>query len=212
MLPESGSKTRRQVMAEYVVNHDNFAKSYVNRLWGYLLGVGLIEPLDDIRAGVEVRAPHLGQQLRAADDPVAVPEGRRTWVKIRSMVQGVEGFVPLAFLDVLELRGLAAPVEPEPVIEDGCDFLAGDLFATTLRLNLRNAPGRQSGILRNLDPNMLGTAHSGPVSADGIDWIEASIGDETGWLASMVMSSCVGPTPPLVNTGRAAAALRSLAP
>jgi hypothetical protein len=28
-----------------------FAKSYVNRLWSYLLGVGLIEPVDDIRAG-----------------------------------------------------------------------------------------------------------------------------------------------------------------
>ena len=28
-----------------------FARSYVNRLWGYLLGVGIIEPIDDIRAG-----------------------------------------------------------------------------------------------------------------------------------------------------------------
>ena len=28
-----------------------FAKSYVNRMWSYLLGVGIIEPIDDIRAG-----------------------------------------------------------------------------------------------------------------------------------------------------------------
>lgn len=125
-----------------------------------------------------------GNKVELLRDPVAVQEGRRTWVKIRSVVLGVEGFVPLAFLDVRELRGLSAPVEPEPVIEEGCGFLAGDLFATTLRLNLRNTPGRQSDILRSLEPNMLGTAHSGPVSADGIDWLQAWIGDETGWLAA----------------------------
>ncbi len=36
-----------------------FAKSYVNRLWGYLLGVGIIEPLDDIRAGNPATNPEL---------------------------------------------------------------------------------------------------------------------------------------------------------
>jgi hypothetical protein len=36
-----------------------FARSYVNRLWGYLLGVGLIEPIDDIRAGNPPTNPEL---------------------------------------------------------------------------------------------------------------------------------------------------------
>src|SRR5688572_31075294 len=36
-----------------------FASSYVNRLWGYLLGAGLIEPLDDIRAGNPPTNPEL---------------------------------------------------------------------------------------------------------------------------------------------------------
>ena len=36
-----------------------FAKSYVNRLWGYLFGVGIIEPLDDIRAGNPATNPEL---------------------------------------------------------------------------------------------------------------------------------------------------------
>ena len=42
---------RRQDIAAWLSSKDNpyFAKSYVNRLWGYLLGVGIIEPLDDLR-------------------------------------------------------------------------------------------------------------------------------------------------------------------
>lgn len=44
---------RRDQMAHWITAKDNqyFARSYVNRIWGYLLGMGLIEPLDDIRAG-----------------------------------------------------------------------------------------------------------------------------------------------------------------
>lgn len=46
-------KSRREQLADWLTSKDNqyFAKSYVNRLWAYLLGQGLIEPIDDIRAG-----------------------------------------------------------------------------------------------------------------------------------------------------------------
>ena len=45
--------TRRQEFAAWLTSPDNryFARSYVNRLWGYLFGVGIIDPIDDIRAG-----------------------------------------------------------------------------------------------------------------------------------------------------------------
>ena len=45
--------TRRQQFAAWITSPDNeyFAKSYVNRLWGYLFGAGIIDPIDDIRAG-----------------------------------------------------------------------------------------------------------------------------------------------------------------
>ncbi|ADB17052.1 protein of unknown function DUF1549 [Pirellula staleyi DSM 6068] len=45
--------SRREELAHWITSKDNqyFAKSYVNRLWGYLFGVGIIEPIDDIRAG-----------------------------------------------------------------------------------------------------------------------------------------------------------------
>lgn len=56
-----GDATRREQIAAWITSPENdyFAKSYVNRVWGYLLGVGLIEPLDDIRAGNPPTNPEL---------------------------------------------------------------------------------------------------------------------------------------------------------
>ena len=48
-------------LAHWIDHQDNpyFARSYVNRLWGYLLGVGIIEPIDDIRNGNPPAIPDL---------------------------------------------------------------------------------------------------------------------------------------------------------
>jgi hypothetical protein len=56
---------RREQIAHWVTSKDNpyFAKSYVNRLWSYLLGVGIIEPVDDIRAGNPATNPKLLDRL-----------------------------------------------------------------------------------------------------------------------------------------------------
>ncbi len=45
--------TRREKLAQWLTDPANqyFASSYVNRMWGYLMGRGIIEPIDDIRAG-----------------------------------------------------------------------------------------------------------------------------------------------------------------
>jgi len=52
---------RREQLAAWMTARDNpyFARSYVNRLWGYMTGVGLIEPIDDIRAGNPPTNPEL---------------------------------------------------------------------------------------------------------------------------------------------------------
>jgi hypothetical protein len=57
--------TRREELAEWLTSPDNrfFASSYANRLWGYLTGVGIIEPLDDIRAGNPPKNPALLEYL-----------------------------------------------------------------------------------------------------------------------------------------------------
>ena len=60
-LPVPDEGTRREQLAEWITSPENdyFAKTYVNRVWGYLLGVGLIEPLDDVRAGNPASNPEL---------------------------------------------------------------------------------------------------------------------------------------------------------
>lgn len=52
---------RRQQLASWITSPDNeyFARSYVNRLWGYMLGVGIREPIDDLRAGNPPTNPEL---------------------------------------------------------------------------------------------------------------------------------------------------------
>ena len=52
---------RRIMLASWITSKDNpyFARSYVNRLWGYLFGVGIMEPIDDIRAGNPPTNPEL---------------------------------------------------------------------------------------------------------------------------------------------------------
>jgi len=57
--------TRREQLARWITSPDNhyFARSYVNRVWGYLTGLGLIDPLDDIRAGNPATNPQLLDHL-----------------------------------------------------------------------------------------------------------------------------------------------------
>jgi WD40 repeat protein/mono/diheme cytochrome c family protein len=59
--PSMANATRREELASWITARENpyFAKSYVNRLWGYLFGVGIIEPLDDLRAGNPATNPEL---------------------------------------------------------------------------------------------------------------------------------------------------------
>jgi hypothetical protein len=60
-IKPAANAPRRQDLSEWLTSKDNpyFAKSYVNRLWGYLFGAGIIEPLDDIRAGNPPSNPEL---------------------------------------------------------------------------------------------------------------------------------------------------------
>ncbi len=69
--PENAS--RRTELAAWITSPNNpyFARSYVNRLWGYMFGVGIMEPIDDIRAGNPPSNPelldYLTQEFLASD-------------------------------------------------------------------------------------------------------------------------------------------------
>ena len=62
---QTSNATRRQQLAAWITSPDNayFARSYVNRLWGYLFGTGIIDPIDDIRAGNPPTNPALLDHL-----------------------------------------------------------------------------------------------------------------------------------------------------
>jgi WD40 repeat protein/mono/diheme cytochrome c family protein len=55
------SETRRDALASWLTAPDNayFARSYANRMWGYLFGIGIIDPIDDIRASNPATNPEL---------------------------------------------------------------------------------------------------------------------------------------------------------
>jgi hypothetical protein len=46
------ARVRQEAFARWLTSTDNplFARSYVNRTWSYFFGVGIIDPVDDIRA------------------------------------------------------------------------------------------------------------------------------------------------------------------
>ncbi len=64
-LVSKTAATRREQFASWMTSPENdyFAMSYANRIWGYLTGTGVIEPLDDIRAGNPPSNPELLQHL-----------------------------------------------------------------------------------------------------------------------------------------------------
>jgi hypothetical protein len=58
---------RRKPLADWITAADNpfFARNVANRFWGYLMGRGLVEPLDDMRATNPASNPELLDALAA---------------------------------------------------------------------------------------------------------------------------------------------------
>lgn len=61
----SASKSRREVLADYMIKHDNFAKAFVNRMFGHFFGRGMNEMAvtDDFGGHNKVVHPDLLQKL-----------------------------------------------------------------------------------------------------------------------------------------------------
>lgn len=64
-MPGDAMKTRREVMADYVIGHDNFAKAYVNRVWAHFFGRGMNEQAapDDFGGHNKIIHPELLEKL-----------------------------------------------------------------------------------------------------------------------------------------------------
>jgi hypothetical protein len=64
VLPPFGeSKDRREDLARWVTGHEGFARAAVNRVWATLMGRGLVEPVDDLRASNPPTHPELLEAL-----------------------------------------------------------------------------------------------------------------------------------------------------
>ncbi|MCA9260032.1 MAG: DUF1553 domain-containing protein [Planctomycetales bacterium] len=63
--PDIGKRDRREVLAEWIVAPDNpyFAASMANRIWAAYMGVGVVEPVDDIRVSNPPSNPELFAEL-----------------------------------------------------------------------------------------------------------------------------------------------------
>lgn len=64
-LADTNGKDRRVVMAEWLTSPENpyFATSIANRVWAHFMGVGIVEPVDDIRVSNPASNPELFQML-----------------------------------------------------------------------------------------------------------------------------------------------------
>ncbi len=63
--PDTKGKDRRAVLAEWITSHDNafFATSVANRVWAHFMGVGIVDPVDDIRVSNPASNPELFAEL-----------------------------------------------------------------------------------------------------------------------------------------------------
>ncbi|HZT79425.1 MAG TPA: DUF1549 domain-containing protein, partial [Gemmataceae bacterium] len=64
-LPIQGAG-RRFELAQRVVNHENFPKAYVNRMWAHFFGRGFCQPFDDFNSQNQISMPELLDELAAA--------------------------------------------------------------------------------------------------------------------------------------------------
>ncbi len=59
--PDTAGKDRRKVLAEWLASPENpyFASNFANRLWSHFFGIGIIEPVDDVRVSNPASNPEL---------------------------------------------------------------------------------------------------------------------------------------------------------
>ncbi|HEX8916224.1 MAG TPA: DUF1549 and DUF1553 domain-containing protein [Humisphaera sp.] len=133
------ARVRQEAFARWLTSSENplFAKSFVNRTWSYFFGVGIIDPVDDIRASNPPSNPELLDALTAD----FVRSGYDTQHLVRTIVtsrtyQGsvasnkwnaddrtnFSRFVPrrLSAEQVMDAVGIATGVKPKvPGLPDG---------------------------------------------------------------------------------------------
>jgi len=63
--PDVAGKDRRAILAEWITSPDNpfFAPNVANRIWAHFFGIGVVEPVDDVRVSNPASNPELFETL-----------------------------------------------------------------------------------------------------------------------------------------------------
>ncbi len=128
-----------------------------------------------------------GTHAELLSDPIRA-EGH-IWVKLRLLddLSGDSYFVAARYLDLVEPGGDVPLAGVHPLVDrdaPGIVFQTGDLIHTTVRMNLREAPGMQSAILRGLSRDTLGEVIAGSNQSDDAEWVPIELPGITGWVAA----------------------------
>src|SRR5262249_29488760 len=59
----SEAPARREQLARFVIDHDNFPRAVVNRMWGIFFGRGFVNPVDDFNENNQPSNPELLTEL-----------------------------------------------------------------------------------------------------------------------------------------------------
>ncbi|MEO8131871.1 MAG: DUF1549 and DUF1553 domain-containing protein, partial [Bryobacteraceae bacterium] len=63
VVESSGRDNPRKVLADWMVSHPYFAEAAANRMWSYMFGRGLVDPVDDFRSTNPASHPELLDRL-----------------------------------------------------------------------------------------------------------------------------------------------------
>ena len=63
--PDTAGKDRRELLSKWLASDENpfFAKNLANIVWGHFMGVGIVEPVDDVRISNPPSNPELLEEL-----------------------------------------------------------------------------------------------------------------------------------------------------
>lgn len=63
--PDTKGRDRREVLAEWITSKENpyFAVNVANRVWAHFFGIGIVEPVDDVRVSNPASNPELFEEL-----------------------------------------------------------------------------------------------------------------------------------------------------
>ena len=129
-IDPDGIRDLRVPLADWLTSPSNhlFAQNIVNRMWGYFLGSGLVEPIDDLRATNPPSNPDLfdalardfvsnGYDLRLADRGDGLSGGQRQSIALARALAGRPQLLifdePSSSMDAQTEADLIARLRPE---------------------------------------------------------------------------------------------------